>query len=136
MHRIRLAVLLVCMVSSTVTAQSTLKARIPAPKPKVYRAVRDGKDWKNPCLIVNEDGVQVRRTGDDYDAQIVLVAEVLRLLEKLPASAWPYGIVVMVQENGICCREADGHATKRANWVELVDRLRRAGIVVLLVPSA
>jgi hypothetical protein len=42
----------------------------------------------------------------------------------------------MVQENGICCREADGHATKRANRVELVDRLRRAGIVVLLVPSA
>jgi hypothetical protein len=136
MHRIFLAVLLGCMVSSTITAQSTLKARIPASKPKVYRAIRDGKDWRNPYLIVNEDGVQVRRTGDDYDAQIVSVAEVLGVLEKLPASAWPYGLVVALQENGICCRESDGQARKHANWRELMDRLRRAGIVVSLVPSA
>src|SRR5713101_1026055 len=106
---------------------SSLKARIPPPKRSVYGAVRDGQDWRNPYLIVNEDGVQVRKKGDDYTAPVVSVGEVMKILEDLPKSGWPYGLVVAVQENGICCRYSDGDERKHANRVDLVDRLKRAG---------
>ena len=145
MHRITITVVLVCMVSSGASPQtntkqrtpssSSLKARIPLPKRSVYGAIRDGKDWKNPYLIVSEDGVEIRKKGDDYAAQIVPVAEVMSFLENLPKSAWPYGLVVGVQENGICCRNSDGDARKSANRVDLVNRLKRAGIVVSLWPT-
>ena len=71
----------------------------------------------------------------DYGAQIVPVPDVLGVLEKLPTSAWPYGLVVAVQENGICCQYPDGDARKRANRVKLVNLLHQTGVVVSLWPS-
>jgi len=145
MHRFGAAILLICIgVSSArpqqppnqTTSASTLKARIPRANVKLYRSVQDGTKWKNPRLIVNEDGVQIRKSGDDYAAPIVPVSDVLGVLEKLPNSAWPYGLVVAVQENGICCRYSDGDAKKRANTLELLNRLKEAGITVSLWPSA
>jgi hypothetical protein len=103
MYRITITVLLLCAISSGASPQTTqqptpagltLKARIPRPKRSVYSAVRDARDWKNPYLIAVEDGVEVGKSGDDYSAPVVSVAEVLRFLEDLPKSAWPYGLVV------------------------------------------
>jgi hypothetical protein len=144
MRRLNIAVLLFGMVFSGAHAQrstkqppsaSSLKSRIPPAKPKLYRAIRDGRTWRNPYLIVNEDGVQIRKSGDDYAAEIVAVPEVLGVLEKLPTSAWPYGLVVAVQENGICCQYPDGDAERRANRVELLNRLNKAGVLVSLWPT-
>jgi hypothetical protein len=137
MRHICLAFVFVCAVSTSVTAQSKLKDRIPAPKEKVYRSVLSGEDWKNPVLGVNEDGVVRMKTGNDYAAAAVIVpvTEALSWLELLPPSAWPYGRVVAVQEAGACCHSPDGDAKRIAIRLELVKRLRREGIVVWLWPQ-
>jgi hypothetical protein len=59
----------------------------------------------------------------------------MRFLEHLPKSAWPYGLVVGVEEQSVCCRYSDGEARFNANRETLLSRLKRAGIVVSLWPS-
>ncbi len=61
-------------------------------------------------------------------------ADVVAYLEKLPFVAWPYGLVVAVQENGVRAR-GDDAAIKR-NREELVRLLEEAGVKVELWPSA
>ena len=146
MRQATITMLLVFIVSSGASPQtntkqrtpsaSSLKVRIPPAKHNVYDVIRDGREWKNPYLIVSEDGIEVRKTGDDYTARIVPVAEVIDFLENLPKAAWPYGLIVAVQDNGICCRYSDGDARKRDNRLDLLGRLKREGIPVSLWPSA
>lgn len=145
MHRITIVTFLVCVASfgaspQSLTKQSTLsapslKARIPSPKRSIYGALRDARDWKNPFLIAKEDGIEIRKNGDDYAAPVVSVEDAMRFLEHLPKSAWPYGLVVGVEEQSVCCRYSDGEARFHANRVALLSRLKRAGIVVSLWPS-
>ena len=55
--------------------------------------------------------------------------DVIAYLEKLPSIAWPYGLVVAVQENGVRSR-ADDDASFRRNREELVRLLEKAGVKV------
>ena len=59
-------------------------------------------------------------------------ADIVAYLEKLPSMAWPYGLVVAVQENGIL----GGDARIKRNREELVRLLEKAGIKVDGWPSA
>jgi hypothetical protein len=43
--------------------------------------------------------------------------------------------VVAVQQQSVCCRYSDGESRIRANRVDLVSRLKRAGITISLWPS-
>lgn len=61
-------------------------------------------------------------------------AGVVAYLEKLPAAAWPYGLVVAVQENGL--RAPGNDARIKRNREELVRLLEKAGVRVDLWPSA
>jgi hypothetical protein len=145
MRQTAITLLLVFMVASGASPQAktkertpsvtSLKARIPPPKRSVYGAVRDRRDWVNPYLIATEDGVEVMKKGDVNAAPPVSVEGVMRFLEDLPKSDWSYGLVVVVQDQSVCCRYSDGEARIRANHVALVRRLKRAGIVVWLWPS-
>jgi hypothetical protein len=145
MRQTTITMLLIFMVSSGANPQTntkerppspkSLKARIPPPKRSIYGAVRDGKDWENPYLIAMEDGVEVRKKGDDYAALVVSVEQVMRFLEDLPKSDWPYGLVVAVQQQSVCCQYSDGEARIRANHADLLSRLKRKGIAVSLWPS-
>jgi hypothetical protein len=58
--------------------------------------------------------------------------DIVAYLEKLPSMAWPYGLVVAVQENGIL----GGDARIKRNREELVRLLEKAGIKVDGWPSA
>ena len=60
--------------------------------------------------------------------------EMIAYLEKLPSVAWPYGLVVVVQENGI--RAAGDDDPIKRNREELVRLLQKAGVKVELWPSA
>jgi hypothetical protein len=59
--------------------------------------------------------------------------DVVAYLEKLPPSAWPYGLVVAVQESSL--RNANDDAPINRNREELVSLLEKAGIKVNLWPS-
>jgi len=61
-------------------------------------------------------------------------ADVVAYLEKLPSIAWPYGLVVAVQESGL--RAPGDDARIKRNREELVRLLEKAGVKVDLWPSA
>jgi hypothetical protein len=89
--------------------------------------VRDGVDWKNPYLIVRPDGVEI--LGMTPAAQTIAVESVPAVLQKLPDAAWPYGLIVAVQDVGIVGGITD---TPRidANRTKLLKLLKELGVAV------
>lgn len=85
-------------IGSTQTSHP-LQSRIPKPDPKKYHAIRDGKDWKNPMLVVRPEGVEV--VGITPAAQAIPAESVPDRVGHLPDSAWPCGLIVMVSDAGI-----------------------------------
>jgi len=112
---------------------STLKNRIPPADPNKYRSVVDARDWQNPYLMVQAKGIDARPTSATTDALTMAPADMVAYLEKLPSVAWPYGLVVAVQENGIRA-PGDDASIKRKNREELVRLLEEAGVKVELWP--
>jgi hypothetical protein len=115
-----------------VTGASALKNRISPADPNKYRSVRDARDWQNPYLMVQVNGVRLVNTA--METRTMSPAEVVAYLEKLPPIAWPYGLVVAVQENGV--RALDDDAGIKRNREELLVILEKAGVKVDLWPSA
>ena len=114
------------------TGLSPLKNRIPPPDPNKYRSVRDARDWQNPYLIVQANGI--RPISPAKDTPTMSPPDVVSYLEKLPSIAWPYGLVVAVQENGV--RASPDDARIKRNREELLRLLEEAGVKVSLWPSA
>jgi hypothetical protein len=91
------------------------------------------RDWQNPYLMVQTNGIDARPNSTPTKAAAMSPGEVVRYLEKLPSTAWPYGLVVAVQENGL--RKPGDDAPIKRNREELVRLLEKAGIKVDLWPS-
>ena len=119
-------------IGFTQTSRS-LENRIPKPDPKKYHSVQDAKDWKNPYLIVRRDGIEI--VGMTPVGRAITVESVPGVLERLPASAWPYGLVVAVQDIGILSGKTD-LAHIEANRTKLLNLLKDLGIAVDRWPSA
>jgi hypothetical protein len=119
----------------TVSAQTSppLRSRISKPDPNKYQVIRDGKDWQNPYLVVRPEGIEIYRITPP--AQGVPVESVLDILEHLPDSAWPYGLVVVVSDVGVLSSRKDVPRIN-ANRSKLMKTLKRQGIAVELWPSA
>jgi len=113
---------------------STLKNRIPPADPAKYRSVADAREWQNPYLIVQGEGIDARPISAATEAPTMAPADVVAYLEKLPSIAWPYGLVVAVQESGL--RAPGDDARIKRNREELVRLLEKAGVKVDLWPSA
>ena len=99
--RMTFALMLLSLLSLAVGAQQapSLNKRVPAANRELYREVRDAKQWKNPYLIVRREGVEVVAVTDKRSP--APVSAIRELLEGLPNSAWPYGLVVAVQDSSI-----------------------------------
>jgi hypothetical protein len=110
------------------------KNRVPPPDPNKYVIVRDASDWQNPYLLVQANGIHVRPISTATEAPTMSPGDVVAYLEKLPPIAWPYGLVVAVQENGL--RNPGDDVPLKRNREELVRLLEKAGIKVGLWPSA
>lgn len=112
----------------------TLRDRIPKPDPEKYHniRIRNSKDWKNPYLVVLPDGIEV--LGVTQAGHPIATESVAGVLETLPDSAWPYGLVVAVQDNGIVSQE--DAARIQANRIKLVELLGKEGVSVDFWPSA
>jgi hypothetical protein len=119
------------LIGWTQTPQS-LQNRVPKPDPKKYHAVQDGKDWKNPYLIVRRDGIEI--VGMTVVGQAIPVDSVPGVLKGLPNSAWPYGLVVAVQDIGLV---SEGDPPRiEANRKRLLMLLKKLAIAVDRWPSA
>lgn len=135
-RRLLVAVFVAQLVASTLfgwaQARQSLQNRIPKPDPKKYHAVQDAKDWKNPYLIVRRDGIEI--VGMTAVGQAIPVDSVPGVLKGLPDSAWPYGLVVAVQDIGLV---SEGDPPRiEANRQRLLMLLKKLAIVVDLWPSA
>ena len=119
------------LIGWTQTSQSP-QSRIPKPDPKKWHAVRDAKDWKNPYLIVRRDGIEI--VGMTAVGQAIPVDSVPGVLKGLPESAWPYGLVVAVQDIGL--RSQGDPQRIEANRKRLLTLLQKLGIAADLWPSA
>lgn len=114
-------------------ASRSLQNRIPKPDPKKYHSIQDAKDWKNPYLIVRRDGIEI--VGMTPVGRAITVESVPGILESLPNSAWPYGLVVAVQDYGIVSGKTD-LARIEASRTKLLNLLKELGIAVDRWPSA
>ena len=112
--------------------RSPLRERIPKPDSAKYRQVRDGKDWKNPFLVVRPNGIEI--IGVTPRAGCIPLQDVTKELEHLPSSAWPYGLVVAVVDVGIGSRDDDWPKIQ-ANRQKLLALLKHLGIAADLWPS-
>ena len=113
--------------------QTSLQSRIPKPDPKKYHAIQDGKDWKNPELVVRPEGIEV--VGITPAGQAIPAESVPDKLEHLPDSAWPYGLIVMVSDAGIVS-SSNVQPSIQANRARLLKILKAHGIAVDLWGSA
>jgi hypothetical protein len=109
-----------------------LQRRIPGPDPKKYQGIRDAKDWRNPYLIVRPDGIEV--VGVTDGGSPMTVDAVTAVLERLPDSAWPYGLVVAIQGNGRAVSESD-RSRIETNRNLLLGRLNDLGVIVGFWPQ-
>jgi len=118
-------------IAWTQTSQP-LPKRIAKADPTRYRAVQDGKDWKNPYLVVRPNGIEL--VGTTPPGSVIPVEKVKEVLEGLPTSSWPYGLVVAVQDIGLI---SDGDLPRiQATRQRLLRLLKELGITADPWPSA
>jgi hypothetical protein len=107
---------------------------IPQAAPEKYHSPDARKAWRNPYLIIREDGVALL-DPDDHLERILKPEELTRTLGDLPVSAWPYGRVVAVTENGVK-GSADDEARIRKNRAVVAGTLESLHVVINWIPSA
>jgi hypothetical protein len=79
------------------TRQPTGLEAIPPADPTKYPPFVDMSGWKNPYLVVREDGIGFVDLSN-REIHVLKQEEIPAELVALPSSAWPYGRVVLVSQ--------------------------------------
>ncbi len=79
------------------TPKTTGLESIPMPDPSKYPSISDMSGWKNPYLVVRDDGIGIVDLSN-REIHMLKPEEIPAELVSLPASAWPYGRVVLVAQ--------------------------------------
>jgi hypothetical protein len=119
--------------SATSTPEAKIQ-QIPAADSQKYASMRDMKAWRNPYLIIRVDGVALLDAANN-EQQMVPSEKLPDALAKLPASSWPYGRVVAIQEVGASASEED-KARLRRNRALVAGTLESMHVLINWVPSA
>lgn len=106
---------------------------IPAPDPSKYPSFSDMTDWRNPYLVVREDGIGFVDLSN-REVHILKPEEVPAELVSLPSSAWPYGRVVMVAEAVPKNPTEQTKAELRKNRALLVGTLKELDVQIREAP--
>lgn len=135
------AVLVSCSASSKTPDAAALEASaralilaIPQVTDEQNRSLANTKGWRNPYLIVRADGVALL-DADDHLERILKPEELTQALGKLPPSAWPYGRVVAVTENGVRSSPAED-VMIRKNRAVVAGTLESLHVLIHWIPSA
>lgn len=108
--------------------------QIPAADPQKYAGMRDFKNWRNPYLIIKPEGVALLDVAN-HEEHLLKTDELPEALAGLPASAWPYGRVVVVSEPGVA-GSANDLAPIRKNRGIVAGTLESLHILINWVPAA
>jgi len=91
------------------------------------------RDWKNPYLILHGDSVGILDVNNNVE-RTVKPDELLDALSKLPASAWPYGRVVAIQEPAPPKSESEAVEMRRQRGI-VAGTLVDAKVLVNWIPA-
>src|SRR5690242_16903986 len=94
-----------------IAADDRLSPAIGPPNVARYRSIRDARDWRNPILVVEDDGVSISANGASNPTHVA-IEDVKRFLVRLPVSAWPYGRVVAQTDQHILPVPPDAYVRK------------------------
>jgi hypothetical protein len=106
---------------------------IPPARPDMYRGMVNMKGWQNPYLIIKVNGVALLDAGN-HEEHLLKPAELTLALAKLPPSAWPYGRVVALTENGV--RATGDEVPIRKNRALVAGTLESLRVLINWVPPA
>jgi hypothetical protein len=84
-------------VASSEAPKTTGLESIPMPDPTKYPSIKDMSGWKNPYLVVRDDGIGIVDLSN-REIHMLKPEEIPAELVSLPSSAWPYGRVVLVAQ--------------------------------------
>lgn len=118
--------------SAQVTKFTTLPPEIRQADARLYKAVTDASDWRNPFLVVGPDGVEVRAKG--APVRTVPAGELATVLSGLSVEAWPYGRVAAVTGASIVSNPGRREATEE-NMKRVRDALTALGVEANLWPQ-
>jgi hypothetical protein len=114
-------------VQPTEARPSTGLERIPEPNPSKYPPLSDMTGWKNPYLVVREDGIGFVDLSN-REIHMLKPDEIPAELVSLPLDAWPYGRAVLVAQ---AVPKDAAEATKaalRKNRALLLGTLKEMGV--------
>jgi hypothetical protein len=115
------------------SASARLQAIPPADTQK-HRSLTDMKNWRNPYLVILPEGVGLLDSNNN-ELRLLKTTEVLETLAALPASAWPYGRVVVLAENPLAGTEQQRVAIRRNKSI-VAGTLEDAHVLINWVPSS
>lgn len=118
---------------ATAAPKRTGLESIPAPGPTKHPSSRDMSDWKNPYLVVREDGIGFVDLSN-HEVHILKPEEIPAELASLPLSAWPYGRVVLVAEAAPRIPTDQAKAEVRKNRALLVGTLKGLDVQIREAP--
>ena len=113
--------------------QATGLESIPAPDPSKYPSLSDMSGWKNPYLVVREDGIGLVDLSN-HEVHILKPEEIPAELASLPSDAWPYGRVVLVAEAVPKIPTDQAKAELRKNRALLLGTLKELDVQIRETP--
>jgi len=103
--------------------QPTGLERIPDADRTKYPRLEELAQWKNPQLVVREDGIGLVDLAN-HEVHILTPEQVPAELVSLPESAWPYGRVVLVSQAAPSSASEQAKAKLRENRGLLMGTLK------------
>ena len=70
---------------------------IPEPDPSTYPTLDKLAEWKNPQLVIREDGIGLVDL-ENHEIHILTQEQIPAELASIPVESWPYGRVVLVSQ--------------------------------------
>ena len=118
---------------TTETPQPTGLESIPAPDPSKYPSISNMTAWKNPYLVVREDGIGFVDLSN-REIHVLKQEEIPAELVALPSNAWPYGRVVLVAQAAPKNPSEQTKADLRKNRALLLGTLKELDVQVREAP--
>jgi hypothetical protein len=108
-------------------------AAIPPADRTQYPNFHNLKDWKNPYLVIREDGIGFVDSANS-EVRILKPEDVIPVLTALPDTAWPYGLVVMIGQVDPPNPTEEAKAQLRKNRGLLMGTLKESKVQVYEAP--
>lgn len=117
-----------------VIAKDQLDPRIPAPDRDKYKSIQEGRDWHNPFISIQGDGIYFLVSSATLEWKIIQPDELANTLKALPVSAWPYGRVIAAVDGG--GPQTGTPESKRRNRAIVEEVLKSLGVQIDWWPGA